>query len=138
MTVITAWDNEQQTCITITFHRPWSWGEFDEAYADMDKRFKSVPNKVDLILDITDGGLPPGNAMQHFKQVSENQHKNLGKIIVVGLPGFFRGMLNILRSVYRGRYEAPNFFFVATLAKAREQLAPTPDTTQTHPAVINK
>ena len=138
MTVTATWENEQHTCVIISFDRPWTWGEFDEAYAEMDKLFKSVPNKVDLILDITNGGLPPGNAMQHFKQVSENQHANLGKIIVVGLPGYFRGILNILRSVYRGRYEAPGYYFVASREKAREMLDDSSRVTQVNPTVSLK
>ncbi len=127
MTVDVKWDNPEETCILITFDRPWTWAEFDTANGQMNKLFRSVTHRVDLILDITNGGLPPSNAMQRFKQVSENQHVNLGRIVVVGLPGFFRGMLNVIKSVYRGRYEAPDFTFVSTLDKAREQLA-RPDT----------
>jgi hypothetical protein len=122
MAVTAGWDNPQQTRIIVTFNRPWTWAEFDTAYAQMDKLFRSVPSKVDLVLDISDGGLPPGNAMQNFKRVSENQHRNLGKIVVVGLPGFFRGILNIIKNVYRGRYESPNYYFAPTLEKARDML----------------
>ena len=122
MTVTAEWDSPEQNRILITFHRPWTWPEFDTANTRMNTLFRSVTHRVDLVLDISDGGLPPSNAMQKFKQVSENQHLNLGRIVVVGLPGFFRGMLNVIRSVYRGRYEAPEYLFVATLEKARDIL----------------
>src|SRR5690349_8927387 len=82
MAVTAKWDNPEQNRILISFDRPWTWAEFDAANAGMDKLFRSVSHRVDLILDITNGGLPPGNAMQRFKQVSENRHLNLGKIMV--------------------------------------------------------
>lgn len=122
MTITAEWDTPEQNRIIVTFQRPWTWAEFDAANGRMNTLFRSVTHRVDLILDISDGGLPPSNAMQKFKQVSENQHLNLGRIVVVGLPGFFRGMLNVIRSVYRGRYEAPEYLFVATLDKARDML----------------
>jgi hypothetical protein len=42
--------------------------------------------------------------------------------VVVGIPFFFRGMLNLIRNVYQGRYEAPGYLFAATLDKAHEML----------------
>jgi hypothetical protein len=46
----------------------------------------------------------------------------LGEIVMVGIPFFFRGMLNLIRNVYQGRYEAPGFLFAPTLDKAHEML----------------
>ena len=123
MGITTGWENEQQKTIIITFERPWTWDDFHKAYQGMDELFKSVPHEVDLILDISKGGFPPAGALQEFRRVSEIQHLNLGKIVVVGLPGFFRGMLDILKRIYQGRYHPPDFLFAPTLDKAHELLA---------------
>ena len=88
----------------------------------MDGMFNSVSHKTSLILDISKAGFPPPSAIPHFRRVSENQHTNLDKIVVVGIPSFFRSMLSILRSVYQGRYEEPNFVFAPTLEAARQLL----------------
>jgi hypothetical protein len=143
MAVNVDWKNEQQNCIIITFHRPWNWDEFKTANLRVDTLFHSVKHQVDLILDITDGGFPPAGAIQEFKKVSENRHQNLGKIVVVGIPFFFRGMLNLIRNVYQGRYEAPGFLFEPTLEKAYEMLKrpePAPESkleTITHEVIVD-
>jgi hypothetical protein len=130
MSIVVSWETEKQTTIVITFDRPWTWEEFRKSYDDMDKLFKSVSHEVDLILDITEGGFPPAGAVQEFRRVSEIQHPNLGKIAVVGIPTFFRGMLNILKTVYKGRYEAPDFLFAPSLEEAHKMMArPVPGDT---------
>jgi len=122
MAILVDWDDNKQTCIVITFQRPWDWPEFHAAYEKMDALFKGVSHETHLVLNISDGGFPPGGALQEFRRVSEYKHVNLGKIVVVGVPFFFRGMLNVLKSVYQGRYEAPDFLFAASIEKARDLL----------------
>ncbi len=124
MSVNVGWDNPEKSRIILSFKQPWTWVEFNSASDQMDQLFTSVTHRVDLIIDITYGGFPPGNAIPHFKRVSETPHANLGQIVVVGVPGFFRAVLNIIKNVYRGRYEAPDFLFFSTLEKAREHFAP--------------
>lgn len=122
MTVNAKWDNPEQNRVILSFQHPWTWIEFEAANAQLDQLFRSASQRVDLILDITEGGFPPGNAIPHFKRVSEKRHPNLGQIAVVGLPGFFRGTLNVIQSVYRGHYQSPDFLFFRTLEKARDGL----------------
>lgn len=122
MPITASWNNEEKTIILITFEHPWIWHEFEAAYEQMDAMFKSVSHKTSLILNISNAGFPPPSAIEHFRRVSENRHANLDKIIVVGIPTFFRTMLNILRSVYQGRYTEPSFLFSPTLEKAYELL----------------
>lgn len=124
MTITVSWLDDRQTCILMIYDRQWTWNDFQAAYKQVNQHFSSVPHKVDFIIDIHQAALPPPNGLSYFKQVSENQHANLGRIIVVGAPVFIRGIVNLLTTVYRGRYQPPDFTFVPNLEEARKLIVP--------------
>ena len=123
MPIAVTWNSPEKNIILITFDRPWTWEDFDGAFVQMNDMFKSISHNTSVILNISKGGFPPPNAVQHFRRVSENQHSNLDKIVVVGIPTFFRAMLTLLRSVYQGRYEEPTFLFAPTLEATHQLIA---------------
>ena len=122
MSITVSWLHDRQTCILMTYSRQWTWQDFQAAYKQVDDHFVSVPHRVDLIIDIHQAALPPPNGLSYFRQVSESQHPNLGRIIVIGAPIFIRGIVNILMTLYRGRYLPPDFTFVPTLEDAKKLL----------------
>lgn len=125
MAIDMKWDTDQTQCLVITYFSPWTWEEFDSAYAAMIPMLDDAADKkVTLIIDIRKGGFPPPDALPRFKRVVETRHPNVTQLIFVApgaLAHFVRISLNILRRVYRAVAIAnpPEFQFVASLEEAR-------------------
>lgn len=122
------WDNTEHTIILITFTQPWTWHDFNNAIEEMIARFDSVNHMVDVIFDIRRGGLPPPNAITHFKKAADIQHPN-GRHLVYVAPNVLVGFINrigkILTIVNRSskNFQMPKFIFTASIEEARSHLA---------------
>lgn len=124
MAIDVQWDTALEQCILITYFTPWTWEEFDAAYAEMLELLNTLNKQVTLIIDIRQGGFPPSDALPRFRQVVETQHPSIKQIIFVApgsLAHFVRISLSIIRRVYRTvkRANAPEFQFAASLEEAR-------------------
>lgn len=124
------WDTVQEQCIVITYFSPWTWQEFDTAYATLtpmlDTAIDDLPGvRINIIFDIRKGGFPPPDALPHFKRVVETKYANVGQLIFVApgaLTHFVRISLAILKRVHRtvARSNIPEFQFVTSLEEARQ------------------
>lgn len=83
MPVEAYWVDDEQTLIQYDFEGVWTWEEFYPVYGQVVEMMKTVPHKVDNILDLrASRGVPP-NALSHLKNLTDKQLPNTGVCIFV-------------------------------------------------------
>ncbi|MBI1280917.1 MAG: hypothetical protein GC179_22525 [Anaerolineaceae bacterium] len=127
MPVTVDWDNPEQTTILITFHRPWTWKDFDASVAQMLQLFDTVSHQVNIIIDIREGGLPPPDAIPHFKRVAEIDHPNGGQLVLIApttVVRFINGIVRVMKLAFSGSgsFKAPKFIFTHSPEEAHAYL----------------
>ncbi|MEO8609251.1 MAG: hypothetical protein ABI690_15275 [Chloroflexota bacterium] len=124
MPITVEWDNPQQTAVLFTYQRPWTWREFDTAIRQTLTLLDGVQHKVDIIFDIRRGGIPPPEAVRHFKSASEITHSNMGQYVYVApsmLTTFVKNVIQILNRAYGGfgNFRVPDIVFTKSPEEAR-------------------
>lgn len=121
MSISLEWGNPDKTILIMTYTSPWTWQEFEQTYRDLTEKMDSLNHKMDLIIDISHGGLPPQGAMLRFKKVTEIHHPCAGEVIFVGprlLTQMVNSILSVLKSAFWGNMETAQFHFVSQLESA--------------------
>jgi len=83
MGVSICWDDEEQTIVRYDFEGRWTWEEFYPAYEQAIAMEKSVPHRIDVILDMLNSYNIPLNAITHVRSISKKQPENLGLSVFV-------------------------------------------------------
>ncbi|MCU0513617.1 MAG: hypothetical protein MUE40_13740 [Anaerolineae bacterium] len=117
MPITIDWYNPEKTLIVLRVEETWNWQDLLNAIDAQNALTDSVPHVVDVITDATRSQpmLPPA-ALSSFRSVVQRLKPAPGLRVIVGLPPYFRLMLNMaikLHPVIRDRYH-----FAATLADA--------------------
>lgn len=123
MTVTVQWDDVAHNTLCLTYQRPWTWDEFQQAYLEVDALFKSTTDTVDLIIDIRNAGFPPPDAVPRFRRILQNQHPNRGIVAFVGVPYLVLSFVKIINRLTNGKEDVPKFQFFPSLEAARQALA---------------
>jgi hypothetical protein len=116
------WHDPEQTIILRTLSGDWGWEEFVAGFDEIFARIRSVPHTVDVILDDSAAGEPPGvGAMTHFGRIWSSRPPNLGAIIIVGAGEYMR----IMGESFAGAFAADHpgvGVYVTSLDEALEKL----------------
>ncbi|MEM6283256.1 MAG: hypothetical protein AAF787_13765 [Chloroflexota bacterium] len=129
MTLELTWDNDDHTCLLMTFDQLWSWAEVRRIVrvgAVMLNDGNTHP--VDIILDgsrtIT---LMKSDTHVHTRQILANvrQHPRVGRIVVVGSSAITNSFLMVFLRVAAGSINEDYLFF-GTLEEARQHLTDNP------------
>lgn len=121
MAINVFWSNLEQTALVIRYKKPWTWAEFDTARNDMLILLNEISHSVMLILDVREAGLPPDGAFRRFKEVSDINHPNVGKLLFVApryITQFIKSLTRVLMTVYPNNLVYRKFIFVGTLEEA--------------------
>jgi hypothetical protein len=124
MTIHVTWDNTEQTIILYTVNGHWTWGELTEALAQGRALMDSVSHeRVDFIVDMTDGNTLPSITLYHFTRLSQAPHPKSGLMVMTGVAPVIRALLDLL-----GRYQgvgarARAIMTATTIEEARAVLA---------------
>lgn len=127
MTIHVTWDNAEQNTILYTVNGHWTWDELTEALGQGRALMDSVSHeRIDFIVDMTDGNTLPSITLYHFTRLSQAPHSKSGLMVMTGVAPFIRALLDLL-----GRYQgvgarAKAIMTVATLEEARAVLAAQP------------
>ena len=92
MSVRAYWVNEEKTVVRYDFEGNWTWDELYPVFQEALAMERSVPHRVDVILDMTRAGRLPANALLHVKNISDKQPDNIGLTVIVS-PNQFVGSL---------------------------------------------
>jgi hypothetical protein len=94
--MITAdWLNPERTGIVSVATPPWNWEDYYEANRRIQEMLNTVNHKVDLILDFSQSGQLPPNALSHLRALGRKIHPNRGLVILVGMNTFMQSIANI-------------------------------------------
>lgn len=125
MPVRAYWEDETHTLVHYNFEGNWTWDELYPAYYQAIEMEKSVPHRVDVILDMRQSKKIPSNALMHIKNISDKQPPNIGLSVLVSNSAFLASMYRIGVQFYS---KIGHYFFLTTsmeeaytmIAKARE------------------
>jgi len=116
------WHDPEQTIIIRTLTGSWGWEDFVAAFDEIYARIKAVKHTVDIILDDSGAGEPPGvGAVTHFGRIWSSRPKNLGAIIIIGAGEY----MQIMGESFAGAFAADHpgvGVYVASLDEALEKL----------------
>jgi len=121
MTVTVDWYDAQHEIVQYVFEGRWTWDELYSAYNTAIAMEKSVPYRVDVLLDLLESKSVPANALLHVKNISNKQPDNLGLTIVITPNGFVRALYNAGTQFYKGI--AHYFRVVPTMEEALKMIA---------------
>ncbi|MGB1288294.1 MAG: hypothetical protein ACPG7F_17295, partial [Aggregatilineales bacterium] len=117
MSIDVTWDTDAKTVLMVSYEKPWTWDEFNQAIDDVQMLLDSVNHPVHMIFDIRGAGFPPQGAMQRFRRTTQINHPNVDLLIYIApsMLARFIGTINtILGTVYDKAYSEPDFHFVKT------------------------
>ncbi|MEP7285767.1 MAG: hypothetical protein ABI947_08365 [Chloroflexota bacterium] len=100
MSVAADWDNEAQTTIYMAFVGKWNWDEFHMATTQTSSMIRSAICTIDLIVDFSQSGPLPSNALSNFGSSLKLKNKNVGMVVGVTKAQFLQTLSNIFRAVY--------------------------------------
>lgn len=128
MPITVEWDTPHKIAVRFTYQRPWTWKDFDVAVEQTIALLDEASQKIDIIFDLRQGGLPPADAVRRFKAAAEIRHPHAGQYIYVASPiltQFVKGVIQILNRTYSGfgTFEVPSIVFTGSLEEARDYLA---------------
>ena len=84
MPIQVLWENEEQSVVRWHFTDPWTWQDFNAAQSRCHALMDTVPNTIDIILDLRETEhLPPG-AFFRSKRHLDMLHPRAGIVVIVG------------------------------------------------------
>lgn len=95
MSVQIVWDNSEKTIIRFIFEGKWTWEEFYPAHYKAIDMVKSVPYRVNVIVDMRKGVSTPANVLMHIKNISDKQPPNVGLSVIVTTSSFIHSLYQI-------------------------------------------
>ena len=125
MTIHTSWFDGEQSLICLQFGDDWNWDELYNAIDTVDKMLVSVPQQVDLIIDIREGLRIPGDFKRFASDLLANPEprSNEGEKVVVGANRVMRVLYNGVRRMYAHKLGERGLLFANTLEEAQELVA---------------
>ncbi|MCU0466823.1 MAG: hypothetical protein MUF38_19940 [Anaerolineae bacterium] len=94
------WENSQHTAIHLKFTAPWTWDEYESASADLIAMADSVPHTVDILINMTDAGELPADAVLRMGEMYTDDLPNLGEYVFMGAPDGFESLMAVTDRYY--------------------------------------
>jgi hypothetical protein len=123
MGILVRWDDQAHTRILIEFETSWTWTDLDQALQQADHLIGSVPQSVDIIIDV-EGSSLPGDFLNAAKNLLANPapRANEGRRVVVGASSLIRTAYQTLQKTFSARLTGREVLFANDLAQARSML----------------
>jgi hypothetical protein len=102
MPVQVRWYDEAQTIVLYEIQGNWTWDELYPEYTRAIQMEKSVPHRVDVLIDMRRSGRLPLNVLTHMKRFSDHQPYNIGLSIVITESQFVRALYQAGCKFYSG------------------------------------
>ena len=98
MTITTRWYDADKTIACYDFVGAWTWEELAAAIAEIEVMLKSVPHRVDVIIDFSKSpGEPPRGILSHIRGKTLSALENWGGGVFVGFSPFLRVLFNTFK-----------------------------------------
>jgi hypothetical protein len=102
MPVQVRWYDDAQTIVLYEIEGNWTWDELYPEYRRAIQMEKSVPHRVDVLIDVRRSGRLPLNVLTHMKNFSDRQPENIGLSVVISQSQFIRALYQAGCRFYSG------------------------------------
>lgn len=125
MSIRVNWLNPEKTAIHLAFQRGWKWNDVYAAISQADTLIGSVPQRVDLIIDVRNAGSIPTDFITVAGDVfSKGEARaNEGRRIVVGAGWLMRAAYSTFLGVYSHKLQSRPFQFASSMQEAQSMLS---------------
>jgi hypothetical protein len=100
MPVSIRWSDPRRQSLLLTFTAPWTWDQYEALSGDIDAAFDSVPHTVDLVIDVTEAGTLPEDALFRLRNSYSSPIVNIGEYIFVGATDEFKKLFEAADRYY--------------------------------------
>lgn len=123
MGILVLWDDHDKTRLRMEFETSWRFDELERAIYEADQYIISVPQQVDIIIDI-EGSEIPKDFMNLAKSLLANPQPrpNEGNRIIVGASKTIRTGYQTIRKAFGDKLAGREVFFADDLQDARIRL----------------
>lgn len=103
MSITVRWDNSTQTIIYCKPQNEWTWDDFFSALNQINQMSADLSQPTYIIMDLSNGEMPPGNAIIHFRTAILQLPDNIEAIVNVVIDGYKRTMVSVLKEMIHGK-----------------------------------
>jgi hypothetical protein len=103
MAIDYCWGDDQKRYFLLTYHKGWTWDDFDRAIDFVAAEGKTVEYSFAVVMDQREAPYPPNPAaLGHFLRARDILPPTMGRMIIVGGAGFLRAVANTFDRVVGG------------------------------------
>ncbi|MBE2268165.1 MAG: hypothetical protein IAE80_08010 [Anaerolinea sp.] len=121
MAVQVTWGNAEHTYTLFKFSGRWTWEEYYQAIKDGYELTKDEPGVVNILVDMTEARLLPGDVLTHAEASMRQPLRSFDLAVIVSISPFVSAIVNIIERLY-GR-SGTHIKCVKTEAEAHQLLA---------------
>jgi hypothetical protein len=116
MPIEVTWGNPEKTYTVFKFIGTWTWDEYYGAIKKGAELIEPIPYKVNILLDMEECRLFPGNLLSHSASTMRQPPRSFDLAVVVSETSFVRILVTILDRLFSPK--GTHFRIAATRAEA--------------------
>lgn len=109
----------EDDALVMTFKSPWTWDEYQQIEADIERLFHLAAEDVDLIIDLRDAGNMPESVLARLRDAYADGTDNLRQYIFVGAQPSFVEAFKTADRYYTALGGRLKYTFVDSMDEAR-------------------
>lgn len=99
------WQDDSKKILIFTFEGYWVLADFYDVFKESNALLNNLDYKVHMIIDIRDSKSLPTGFFSALRTISKQEHRNAGKVAMVGMNTFTRAFILAVRQVMRKKPE---------------------------------
>jgi hypothetical protein len=100
MAVSLQWHDAQKSALKLTFTAPWTWDDYEQLSPEIEAAMESVEHPVDLVIDLSEAGDLPEQALYHLRNAYSDTSPNRGQYIFLGATDVFKTLFEAVDRHY--------------------------------------
>lgn len=96
MGVTARWWDDHRNIAYYELRGQWTWQEMWQAIYEM-REISADQDRVDVIVDVREGGIVPSQALQHMRKMVMTRPPNRGIVVIVGTSRAVRSIVSMAR-----------------------------------------
>jgi hypothetical protein len=114
------WDNRDKTAVLLEFETEWTFSDLEAAIQRIDDLLVSVPQTVDVVIDVEGARLPKDVITMARSLMSTGEARtNEGRRVVVGANNVIRQGYQLLQKTFPNQMKGREILFADDLDTAR-------------------
>lgn len=116
------WLKDDSSIVVATYTGKWTWAEHFDTVRKVIQMLKTVPHRVDLIVDVSQSATPPlGPSISNISHgLRTHDAPNFGILVFAGARGFNKALLSMIPKVYHAL--AGTIVYADSIEDARDRI----------------